>query len=129
MHSLASALSSVTNLALGATKHHHSSPLRTRTSTESEHQTAVRHRVMASVDEEQTIAGAANANEVQSNMQSVDGVNRTSRAGSGSLSAMPFSGLHSSIPPATRAERSSAALYTAILNRVDHIQKYVKIKI
>lgn len=78
---------------------------------------------MASVDEEQTTAGAGGT---QNNMQSVDGVNisRTSRTGSGSLSTTAIlTGMHNTSIPNTRAERSSAALYTAILNRVDHIQK------
>ena len=124
MHSLASALSNVTNLALGAARHHHSSPLRTRASTESDHQQQINrtNRVMASVDEEErTTAGNALA---QAGMTSLDGANldRTGRTGSGTLSTtgMPYS--TAAIHPTTRAERSSAALYAAILNRVDHIQ-------
>lgn len=125
MHSLASALSNVTNLALGAARHHHSSPLRTRASTESDHQQQINrtNRVMASVDEEErTTAGNALT---QSAMQSLEGaanLGRTGRTGSGTLSAagIPYSA--TAIHPTTRAERSSAALYATILNRVDHIQ-------
>ena len=124
MHSLASALSNVTNLALGAARHHHSSPLRTRASTESDHQQQINrtNRVMASVDEEErtTVGNAL----TQAGMQSLDSANlgRTGRTGSGTLSAaaMPYSA--TATHPTTRAERSSAALYAAILNRVDHIQ-------
>lgn len=124
MHSLASALSNVTNLALG-TARHHSSPLRTRTSTESDHQQQINrtNRVMASVDEETTAAN--NTLATQSAMQSLDGgtnVSRTSRTGSGTLSVTAVTAVPFSTIPNTRAERSSAALYTAILNRVDHIQ-------
>ena len=130
MHSLASALSSVTNLALGTARHHHSSPLRTRASTESDHLQQINrpiNRVMASVDEE---TAGTNATRV-THQQSLDNTNisRTSRAGSsGSMlgAQIPFCTTaigNSTIGiPTTRAERSSAALYTAILNRVDLIQ-------
>lgn len=80
---------------------------------------------MASVDEEQTTTTAGNG--LQSGLQSIDGTNaRQSRTGSQTLSAtaVPFnSNIHGTVMPTTRAERSSASLYTAILNRVDHIQK------